>query len=36
MRVADRGWRDCFENAIREATGKTFRAKLLIWMRFLR
>lgn len=27
MRVADRGWRDCFENAIREATGKTFPRK---------
>ncbi len=27
MRVADRGWRDCFENAIRETTGKTFPRK---------
>lgn len=27
MRVADQGWRDCFENAIREATGKTFPRK---------
>lgn len=26
-RVADRGWRDSFENAIREATGKTFPRK---------
>lgn len=26
-RVADRGWRDCFENAIREETGKTFPRK---------
>lgn len=27
MRVADKGWRDCFENAIREVTGKTFPRK---------
>lgn len=27
LRVADRGWRDCFENAIREVTGKTFPRK---------
>lgn len=27
MRVADRGWRDCFENAIRQETGKTFPRK---------
>lgn len=26
-RVADRGWRDSFENAIREVTGKTFPRK---------
>lgn len=27
MRVADKGWRDSSENAIREATGKTFPRK---------
>ncbi len=27
MRVADKGWRDSFENAIREVTGKTFPKK---------
>ena len=27
MRVADKGWRDCFENTIREVTGKTFPRK---------
>lgn len=27
LRVADRGWRDCFENAIREVTGKIFPRK---------
>lgn len=26
-RIADKGWRDCFENAIREATGKTYPRK---------
>ncbi len=26
-RVADQGWRDCFENAIRETTGKTYQRK---------
>lgn len=27
MRVADKGWRDSFENAIRETTGKTYPRK---------
>ena len=27
LRVADKGWRDCFEKAIREETGKTFPRK---------
>ncbi len=27
MRIADKGWRDCFENAIHEETGKTFPRK---------
>lgn len=26
-RIADKGWRDCFENAIREETGKTYPRK---------
>ncbi len=26
-RIADQGWRDCFENAIRETTGKTYPRK---------
>ncbi len=27
LRVADKGWRDCFENAITEITGKNFPRK---------
>lgn len=27
LRIADRGWLDCFENAIRETTGKTYPRK---------
>ncbi len=28
MRITDKGWRDCFENAIREATGKIYPRKM--------
>jgi len=30
MRIADKGWRDCFENAIRQETNKTYPRKKLL------